>query len=228
MRRRTLEVPVPRGDLGNTHRTPSPCRPDPQPVARTRRQLSCSRWLRQSCGAHLPASNRGVHNPVEILCRHADRPVRKLRIRVGTRHNDRRPQPPLPASMPSTGCARKIFPATTPSTFPVKLSTSNGPPYAIRPARHGYCQWRFAEPTAGAWCTGDESRRDRMGGSSHAVRAHHSGARDQRHGPRRDLWRPRRPAQLRWPFAAGGTGHDHGPGTLLSRTCVRPWGSAWR
>jgi len=31
-----------------------------------------------------------VHKPVDMLCRHADRTVRKLRIRVGTRQEDDR------------------------------------------------------------------------------------------------------------------------------------------
>ena len=48
-----------------------------------------------------------MHNPVEILCRHADCVVRKLRIQVGTMLNDYRPPPLLPALMPSTACALK-------------------------------------------------------------------------------------------------------------------------
>src|SRR5205809_663028 len=79
------------------------------PVARTRSQLSCSRWLRQSCADTPGASNRGVHNPVEILCRHADCAVRKLRIQVGIMLNDYRPLALLPALMPSTACAWKNF-----------------------------------------------------------------------------------------------------------------------
>jgi hypothetical protein len=41
-------------------------------LAPTHSQLSCSRWLRQSCADTPEASNRGVHNSVEILCRHTD------------------------------------------------------------------------------------------------------------------------------------------------------------
>ncbi len=92
-----------------------------------RRQLSCSRWLRQSGRHPAVASNRCVHKPVDILCRHADGTVRKLRIRVGTRQEDDRRRAchlHLCRPRPVRG---KNFPAFRLSTIPVKLSTVHGP-----------------------------------------------------------------------------------------------------
>jgi hypothetical protein len=82
------------------------------------------------------ASNRCVHKPVDILCRHADGAVCKLRIRVGTRQEDDRRRAcylHLCRPRPVRG---KNFPAFPLSTIPVKLSTVHGPAGAssARPA----------------------------------------------------------------------------------------------
>ena len=196
------------------------------------------------------ASNRCVHKPVDMLCRHADRTVRKLRIRVGTRQeDDRRCACHLHLCRPRP-VRGKNFPAFRLSTIPVKLSTVHGLAGAssARPAGPAGPTQHTVTGTGKGGSLNHVTGRPRTVGEAPAGRIPVA---DSRAGSRGRVPQGRSPVRVPWggfpradsgaartamgvreavrgqPFAAGGNRHDHGPATLLSRSCVRRWRGAW-
>ena len=78
MRRRPLEFPVPRRDLGNAHLMPPPLAGEPSRGGPRGRSHPFYRMARTVSRHRVPASSRAVHRSVDSLCRHADSAVRSM------------------------------------------------------------------------------------------------------------------------------------------------------